>query len=387
MRCWPIPVPSSSSCTGHGPNAGRSWCVLAVDAEQFRAPVSISDDPWRLGARFEVWTRPPALPRVGQHLRRAGREGAGVVVGPQGSPSRRRRGGRRRTRRRDPSRRHRGLDRRRPAWAARRPATGRRRESPGASCTASRWSWAGSSANRLSVPVTAALAPDQLAAVQHGAGPARIIAPAGSGKTRVLTERLRHLVVDRGIERENVLAVAYNKKAQLEMEERTTDFRPRVSTLNALGYRLLAEHAGGSPRVFDERDVRRIVDDLVPRGRPRANTDRLAPYLEGLTAIRLGLRDPDEVEAERDDVPGLAVAFGPYRDALSAAGRGRLRRADLPRDRGAPRRRRVPAPGAARVPPPPRRRVPGPHACARAAAPAARESHASTCSASATTIR
>jgi DNA helicase II / ATP-dependent DNA helicase PcrA len=60
------------------------------------------------------------------------------------------------------------------------------------------------------------------------------------------------------------------------------------------------------------------VDDVVPRGRPRANTDRLAPYLEGLTAIRLGLRDPEEVEAERDDVPGLARAFDPYREALAS---------------------------------------------------------------------
>jgi len=170
------------------------------------------------------------------------------------------------------------------------------------------------------VAVTAALAPDQLAAVEHGAGPARIVAPAGSGKTWVLTERLRHLVLDRGIERDGVLAVAYNKKAQLELEERTTDFSPRVSTLNALGYRLLADWMGGAPRVLDERDVRRMIDDLVPRGRIRANTDRLAPYLEGLTAIRLGLRDPEVVEAERDDVPGLAEAFGPYRAALAARG-------------------------------------------------------------------
>jgi DNA helicase II / ATP-dependent DNA helicase PcrA len=41
--------------------------------------------------------------------------------------------------------------------------------------------------------VSADLAADQLLAVGHGAGPARVIAPAGSGKTRVLTERLRHL--------------------------------------------------------------------------------------------------------------------------------------------------------------------------------------------------
>ncbi len=43
------------------------------------------------------------------------------------------------------------------------------------------------------------LAPDQLAAVAHTGGPARVIAPAGSGKTRVLTERLRHLHLDRGL--------------------------------------------------------------------------------------------------------------------------------------------------------------------------------------------
>ena len=134
----------------------------------------------------------------------------------------------------------------------------------------------------------------------------------------MLTERLRHLIIDRRIERENVLAVAYNKKAQLELEARTADFGPRVSTLNALGYQLLADHAGGAPRVLEEYDVRRLVDELVPRVRHRANIDRLAPYLEGFTAIRLGLRSPREVEAERDDVPGLAQVFGPYRQALAA---------------------------------------------------------------------
>jgi DNA helicase-2/ATP-dependent DNA helicase PcrA len=48
---------------------------------------------------------------------------------------------------------------------------------------------------------SATLAPDQMAAVAHVGGGARIIAPAGSGKTRVLTERYRHLLVDRGYER------------------------------------------------------------------------------------------------------------------------------------------------------------------------------------------
>lgn len=61
------------------------------------------------------------------------------------------------------------------------------------------------------------LAPDQLAAVGHAIGGARVIAPAGSGKTRVLTERLRHLVEDRGVEPATVTALAFNTKAAGEL--------------------------------------------------------------------------------------------------------------------------------------------------------------------------
>ncbi|MEA2900540.1 MAG: ATP-dependent helicase UvrD/PcrA [Actinomycetota bacterium] len=167
------------------------------------------------------------------------------------------------------------------------------------------------------VPPDAILAPDQLAAVAHGAGPARVIAPAGSGKTRVLTERLRHLVVDRGVETETVLAVAYNKKAREEMEDRCRAFRPRVRTLNALGLALLTEARGRPPAVLDERDLRDLVAGLVPRPKRRVNTDPIGPYLDGLSLIRLGLRDPVAVEDSRDDVPGLADAFAPFRHELS----------------------------------------------------------------------
>ncbi len=167
---------------------------------------------------------------------------------------------------------------------------------------------------------TAVLAPDQLAAVAHGAGPARVIAPAGSGKTRVLTERLRHLIVDRGFETGTVLAVAYNKKAREEMEDRCRAFRPRVRTINALGLALITEARGRPPAVLDERDVRDLVTTLVPRPKRRVNTDPIGPYLDGLSLIRLGLRDPAVVEDSRDDVPGLAEAFAPFRQRLAARG-------------------------------------------------------------------
>ena len=171
----------------------------------------------------------------------------------------------------------------------------------------------------LAIAPTAELAPDQLEAVSHRSGAARIIAPAGSGKTRVLTERLRHLVVDRGFDTRGVLAVAYNKQAQLEMEARTADFGPHVRTLNSLGLWVLARHRGSSPTLVDERETRGIVDALLPGNRRRrANTDPIGPYLEALAAVRLGLRDPAEVEMSRDDVDGFAELFPLYRERLDA---------------------------------------------------------------------
>lgn len=171
------------------------------------------------------------------------------------------------------------------------------------------------------VPGPAApLADDQLRAVAHPGGPARIIAPAGSGKTRVLTERLRHLVVERGWERDAILAVAYNKKAQEELDARCGDFSPRTRTLNSLGLWVLGQARGRLPQVLAERDVRRIVDRLAPSRQRRANTDPVGPYLEALSRVRLALVDPDEVEAERDDVPGLAAVFAGLREEFRATG-------------------------------------------------------------------
>ncbi len=290
---------------------------LAVDPAAFREPRSFAEVPWRVGPDFEPWSdrlhflvwantydarADPADPvwwwaRKATRLRGIsplGADGAGDVRLADGTA----------------------------AWVDGGPrASFSPQDTEGLALIHRESVELGSSALvPAPVPPRADLAADQLAAVGHGAGPARIIAPAGSGKTRVLTERLRHLVVDRGYERDIVLAVAYNKKAQQEMEERTADVAPRVRTLNALGYRLLAEAGGGAPRLLDEREVRRLIERFVPIRRHRTNTDPVGPYLEALGQVRLGLRDPEEVEDWRDDVPGLAEAFEPYRAALKEAG-------------------------------------------------------------------
>ncbi|MEY2521546.1 MAG: ATP-dependent helicase UvrD/PcrA, partial [Ilumatobacteraceae bacterium] len=83
---------------------------------------------------------------------------------------------------------------------------------------------------------TAELAEDQLAAVTHAGGASRVIAPAGSGKTRVLTERARHLLTNWRLPASSVCLVAFNKRAQEEMSTRVADLPGlQVRTLNSIG--------------------------------------------------------------------------------------------------------------------------------------------------------
>ncbi len=173
---------------------------------------------------------------------------------------------------------------------------------------------------------TADLAPDQLAAVTHAGGSARIIAPAGSGKTRVLTERARHLIDAWRLPPGAVSLVAFNKRAQEEMRARTSDLPGlQVRTVNAIALAIANGVAPFAPqprswRTIDEPDVRRILQRFVTVPR-RRNTDPMAPWIDALSLVRLGLVDPVEVEARYGgDVDGLGDVYPHYLDALERDG-------------------------------------------------------------------
>ncbi len=163
------------------------------------------------------------------------------------------------------------------------------------------------------------LAADQLAAVAHRGGAARIIAPAGSGKTRTLTARLRHVLDAHRIDARHVLAVAYNERAAAELRDRLEVDRSLARTIHSLGWQILREAHPGL-ELLDERGVRDLFERLVDVPR-RTNTDPIGPYLEASAAVRSRLRDPADVEASRDDVPGFADAFAPLRERMYAMGR------------------------------------------------------------------
>jgi DNA helicase-2/ATP-dependent DNA helicase PcrA len=161
-------------------------------------------------------------------------------------------------------------------------------------------------------PAAGGMAPDQAAAVGEPRAGARIIAPAGSGKTRVLTERARALLAGWRLPPAALALVAYNVRAATEMRQRLAD-RPelRIRTLNALGLRLCGRSA-----TVDEPEVRRILSGLVDLPR-RAETDPAAPWIEALARVRLGLAAPDEVEAALGDVSGLEPVVRAYREELA----------------------------------------------------------------------
>ena len=117
------------------------------------------------------------------------------------------------------------------------------------------------------------LNPDQREAVEHTGGALLIVAGAGSGKTRVLTHRVAHLIAS-GVHPMNVLAITFTNKAAEEMRSRVRSLvgevadRMWVSTFHSACVRILRATADrlGYPKsftIYDDADSLRLITQVI----------------------------------------------------------------------------------------------------------------------------
>ncbi|MCU4675517.1 DNA helicase Rep [Catenovulum sp. 2E275] len=121
------------------------------------------------------------------------------------------------------------------------------------------------------------LNPAQAEAVSYVTGPCLVLAGAGSGKTRVITNKIAHLITRCGYKANQIAAVTFTNKAAREMRERATATLPKgagrglmVSTFHTLGlniikreYKTLGIKPGFS--LFDDQDTRALLKELTEK--------------------------------------------------------------------------------------------------------------------------
>ena len=116
----------------------------------------------------------------------------------------------------------------------------------------------------------AGLNPPQRAAVVHAGSPVLVVAGAGSGKTRVLTRRIAHLVGIRDVHPGSILAITFTNKAAAEMRTRVVDLvgnRARlmwVATFHSACVRILRNDIGRFElsrnfSIYDDTDAKRLI--------------------------------------------------------------------------------------------------------------------------------
>ncbi len=127
------------------------------------------------------------------------------------------------------------------------------------------------------VDVFAGLNPQQREAVAAPPGPILVLAGPGSGKTRVLTYRIAHLVMNQGADPQAILAVTFTNKAAREMESRVRDLLAgartsaapaHLGTFHSLAARMLRRDAARLPFdrnfvIFDDSDQRALLRQVL----------------------------------------------------------------------------------------------------------------------------
>jgi ATP-dependent DNA helicase Rep len=149
------------------------------------------------------------------------------------------------------------------------------------------------------------LNPQQQSAVTYCDGALLVLAGAGCGKTRVITEKIAYLIKNNIASHHNIFAITFTNKAAKEMAQRAAKMvnlpeidgkreRLNISTFHALGMRIIREEIKHTPyrygfSIFDSSETHNIIKDLLPKGSNREQINTIQWQIsawknEGLTA-------------------------------------------------------------------------------------------------------
>ncbi|NLR75240.1 UvrD-helicase domain-containing protein [Leeia aquatica] len=172
------------------------------------------------------------------------------------------------------------------------------------------------------------LNPPQREAVKYLDGPLLVLAGAGSGKTRVITQKIAYLIEECGMQGRNIAAITFTNKAAREMQERVAQLVSGksargliISTFHSLGLQLLRQesrHIGYKPNfsILDAADAGKIISDAL------GTTDKqLIRSTQSLISNwKNALTDPDHAILQATDDAGVHAAkvYRAYQDTLQA---------------------------------------------------------------------
>src|SRR6476660_10225801 len=189
------------------------------------------------------------------------------------------------------------------------------------------------------------LNPQQREAVETVQGPVLILAGAGSGKTRVITYRIVHLVENLGVMPESILAVTFTNKAAAEMVERVEKIvgglsiaKPVISTFHSFCVRVLRRDiealripstVPGTPAlgltksfvIYDEADQQQLVKSVMRR--LGIDDKQVTPrsVLSHISWAKNHMLDPQEIYLQSADpkTEHVAQIYEEYRKELRKA--------------------------------------------------------------------